>query len=157
MQRLPILLAAALAAALLVALAGCAQPSPSPSGSVYDSYQTMNEQSIRTGVVESVRNVTIANPESGVGTMSGAALGGLAGAQAGSGNGQAAMGIIGALAGGILGQRVENQANNRPGFEITVRLDSGELRAVTQLADEMFRPGERVRLLSNGYTTRVTH
>lgn len=155
MQRLPILLAAALAAALLVALAGCAQPSP--SGSVYDSYQTMNEQSIRTGVVESVRNVTIANPESGVGTMSGAALGGLAGAQAGSGNGQAAMGIIGALAGGILGQRVENQANNRPGFEITVRLDSGELRAVTQLADEMFRPGERVRLLSNGYTTRVTH
>jgi outer membrane lipoprotein SlyB len=155
MQRLSLLACAAASAILSATLAGCAQPSP--SGSVYDSYQTMNEQSVRTGVVESVRNVTIANPETGVGTMSGAALGGLAGAQAGGGNGQAAMGILGAVAGGILGQHVENKANNRAGFEITVRLENGELRAITQLADEMFRPGERVRLLSNGYTTRVTH
>jgi outer membrane lipoprotein SlyB len=109
------------------------------------------------GTVESVRNVTIANPESGVGTMAGAALGGLGGSQVGGGNGSAAVGILGAVAGGIIGNRVENQANNRPGFEITVKLDNGELRSITQAADEMFRPGERVRLLSNGYTTRVTH
>jgi outer membrane lipoprotein SlyB len=136
-------------------LAGCA--SPPQSGSVYRSYQTQNEQVVRTGTVESVRNVVIANPESGVGTMGGAALGGLAGSQAGSGDGSAAMGIIGAIAGGLIGQRVEARANNRPGFEITVKLDSGELRAVTQVADELFRPGERVRLLSNGYSTRITH
>lgn len=141
-----------LAAALL---AGCA--TTPPSGSVYTAYQTQNEQVVRTGVVESVRNVTIVNPESGVGTMGGAALGGLAGSQVGSGNGSAAAGIVGAIAGGLLGNRVEANANQRPGFEITVRLDSGELRAVTQAADEMFRPGERVRLLSNGYQTRVTH
>lgn len=139
-------------AALLGACVG-----PSSSGNVYSSYQTMNEQVVRTGTVESVRNVTIVNPESGVGTVSGAALGGLAGSQVGSGSGSAAVGIIGAVAGGLLGNRIENQANQKPGFEITVRLDDGELRAVTQLADEMFRPGERVRLLSNGYTTRVTH
>jgi outer membrane lipoprotein SlyB len=136
-------------------LAGCA--TTPQSGSVYRSYQTQNEQVIRTGRVESVRNVTIANPESGVGTMGGAALGGLAGSQAGRGNGSAAMGIVGAIAGGLIGQRVEAGANNRRGFEITVKLDSGELRAVTQTADELFRPGERVRLLSNGYQTRVTH
>jgi outer membrane lipoprotein SlyB len=136
-------------------LAGCA--TTPQSGSVYRSYQTQNEQVIRMGTVESVRNVTIANPESGVGTMGGAALGGLAGSQAGRGNGSAAMGIVGAIAGGLIGQRVEAGANNRPGFEITVKLDSGELRAVTQTADELFRPGERVRLLSNGYQTRVTH
>jgi outer membrane lipoprotein SlyB len=100
--------------ALLAACAG-----PSNSGSVYSSYQTMNEQIVRMGTVESVRNVTIANPESGVGTMAGAALGGLGGSQVGGGNGSAAVGILGAVAGG--------------------------------------RPGERVRLLSNGYTTRVTH
>jgi len=136
-------------------LAGCA--STPQSGSVYHASQTQNEQVVRTGTVESVRNVVIANPESGVGTMSGAALGGIAGSQAGSGSGQAAMSIVGALAGGLLGQRVEKNANNRPGFEITVKLDSGELRAITQTADELFRPGERVRLLSNGYNTRVTH
>ena len=136
-------------------LAGCA--TPPESGSVYNSYQTMNEQVIRMGTVESIRNVTIASPESGVGTMSGAALGGLGGSQIGGGKGSIATGIIGAVAGGLVGQQVERNASNRAGFEITVRLDSGELRAITQPADEMFRPGDRVRLLSNGYTTRVTH
>jgi len=140
---------------LSVLLAGCM--STPQSASVYSSYQTQNEQSVRTGTVESVRNVTIANPDSGTGALTGAALGGLAGSQAGSGNGSAAVGILGALAGGLLGQRLETKANNRPGFEITVKLDNGELRAITQEADEMFRPGERVRLLTNGYTTRVTH
>jgi outer membrane lipoprotein SlyB len=136
-------------------LAGCA--TPPESGSVYNSYQTMNEQVVRMGTVESIRNVTIASPESGVGTLSGAALGGLGGSQIGGGKGSIATGIIGAVAGGLVGQQVERNASNRPGFEITVRLDSGELRAITQPADEMFRPGDRVRLLSNGYTTRVTH
>ena len=136
-------------------LAGCA--TPPQSGSVYRSYQAQSEQVVRMGVVESVRNVTIVNPESGVGTMGGAALGGLAGSQIGSGNGSAAVGIVGAIAGGLIGNRVEANANNRPGFEITVKLDNGELRAITQSADELFRPGERVRLLSNGYQTRVTH
>jgi outer membrane lipoprotein SlyB len=144
-----------LALAFAGLLTGCA--TPPESGSVYNSYQTMNEQVIRMGTVESIRNVTIASPESGVGTMSGAALGGLGGSQVGGGKGSIATGIIGAVAGGLVGQQVERNASNRTGFEITVRLDSGELRAITQPADEMFRPGDRVRLLSNGYTTRVTH
>ncbi|MEN3274869.1 MAG: outer rane lipoprotein SlyB [Massilia sp.] len=144
-----------LAITFAAVLAGCA--TPPPSGSVYRAYQAQNEQVVRMGTVESVRNVTIVNPESGVGTMGGAALGGLAGSNVGSGRGSAAAGIVGAIAGGLLGQRVEASANNRPGFEITVKLDTGELRAVTQAADELFRPGERVRLVSNGYQTRVTH
>jgi outer membrane lipoprotein SlyB len=45
----------------------------------------------------------------------------------------------------------------KQGLEITVKLDNGELRAITQEADETFRPGERVRLLSGGGVTRVTH
>jgi outer membrane lipoprotein SlyB len=143
----------ALAAAAL--LAGCA--TPPESGSVYNSYQTMNEQVVRMGTVESVRNVVIASPESGVGTMTGAALGGLGGSEVGGGKGSIATGIIGAVAGGLVGQQVERGAGRRAGFEITVKLDNGELRAITQPADEMFRPGERVRLLSNGYNTRVTH
>jgi outer membrane lipoprotein SlyB len=136
-------------------LAGCAYPSP--SGSTYQYYQTQNEQLVRTGTVESIRNVTIANPESGVGALSGAALGGLAGSNIGAGKGEAAGAIVGALAGGLLGQRVEQGVGNKAGLELTVRLDSGELVAITQAADEYFRPGDRVRLLSNGQTTRVTH
>ena len=45
----------------------------------------------------------------------------------------------------------------RRGLEITVRLENGEMRAITQDADEIFRPGDRVRLLSSGGVTRVTH
>jgi outer membrane lipoprotein SlyB len=136
-------------------LAGCAYPEQ--SSSVYHYYQTQNEQFVRSGTVESIRNVSIVNPESGVGGLGGAALGGLAGSNIGSGKGEAAGAIVGALAGGLLGQRIEQSAGTKPGLEITVHLDSGELVAITQAADEAFRPGERVRLLSNGQTTRVTH
>ncbi|GAB3432742.1 glycine zipper 2TM domain-containing protein [Massilia solisilvae] len=136
-------------------LAGCA--TPPQSSSVYNYYQTQNEQFVRTGTVESIRNVSIVNPERGVGTVGGAALGGLAGSNIGGGKGEAAGAIVGALAGGLLGQRIEQSANTKQGIEITVRLDTGELVAITQTADEQFRPGERVRLLSNGTTTRVSH
>ena len=137
------------------ALAGCA--SPPHSGREYTYYQAQGEQTVRMGVVESVREVSIVNPDSGTGTVAGAALGGLGGSTIGGGNGSAAMAIVGAVAGGLIGNRVEANANHKPGYEITVKLDNGELRAITQLADEMFRPGERVRLLSNGITTRVSH
>jgi outer membrane lipoprotein SlyB len=44
------------------------------------------------------------------------------------------------------------------GLEVTVRLDNGDIRAITQSSTgEIFRAGERVRLLSSGGVTRVTH
>jgi outer membrane lipoprotein SlyB len=110
------------------------------------------------GVVESVRQVTIEAPKSGVGTLAGGAIGGVAGSNIGGGNRGSAVGtILGAVAGGIAGNAIEQGATRKPGLEITVKLDSGELRAITQAADESFRPGERVRLLSGGGVTRVTH
>ncbi len=136
-------------------LSGCAvQPH---SANVYSGRQTMGEQSVRMGVVESIRNVVIDNGQSGVGTLGGAALGGLAGSQVGQGNGSIAAAIGGAIAGGLIGQHIEQSANSRPGLEITVKLDNGNLTAITQDADEQFNIGDRVRLLSNGRTTRVTH
>jgi outer membrane lipoprotein SlyB len=141
---------------LAAILAGCANPAP--SGQAYSTYQTQSEQIVRMATVESVRNVAIYNQQTGVGALSGAALGGLGGSRIGEGNGSVAAGILGAVAGGVIGNNIENKANTRPGLEITVRLDDGELRAITQLADEPFRPGDRVRLLTDGYhRTRVTH
>ena len=144
---------AIIVAAALVA--GCASTS---SGSVYSSGQARQEQIVRMGVVESVRQVTIEGPKNGVGTLAGGALGGIAGSNIGGGNRGSAVGtILGAIAGGVAGNAIEQNANKRPGLEITVKLDNGELRAITQDADEGFRPGERVRLLSSGGVTRVTH
>ncbi len=142
-------------AATLATLAGCAvQPN---SANVYKARQAQNEQSVRMGTVESVRQVTIDRGESGTGVLAGAALGGVAGSAVGGGKGAIAASILGAVAGGIAGQSIEANSANKPGFEITVRLDNGDLRAIVQDADEQFRPGERVRLLSDGRTTRVTH
>lgn len=137
-------------------LGGCA--TPSSSGSVYSPHQTRGEQTVRMGVVESVRQVTIEGTHGQVGAVAGGAVGGIAGSSVGGGGRTSAVtGVLGAVAGGVAGQAIERKATGKAGLEITVRLDNGELRAITQEADEQFRPGERVRLLSGQGTTRVTH
>ncbi len=136
-------------------ISGCASTS---SGSAYSSSQAGHEQTVRMGVVESVRQVSIEGTKNGVGTLAGGAIGGVAGSNIGGGSRGGAVGtILGAIAGGVAGNAIEGHANRRPGLEITVKLENGELRAVTQDADESFRPGERVRLLSGNGVTRVTH
>jgi outer membrane lipoprotein SlyB len=91
----------ALFAALVVA--GCATPR---TGDTYTRGEALRVQSVELGVIESLRPVRIEGAPSGVGTMGGAALGGIAGSTLGSG---------------------------------------AELR-----------PGDRVRVSSDGYTTRVS-
>jgi outer membrane lipoprotein SlyB len=146
-------LAGAAAAALL--LGGCAYHAGSGD---YRGYETRGEQSVRFGVVESVREVRIDPRETGVGTAGGAVLGGLAGSNVGGGNGQIAGAIGGAILGGIIGQNIEKSANERRGLELTVLLDNGKYVAIVQEADEPFRAGDRVRILSGrGGQTRVTH
>jgi outer membrane lipoprotein SlyB len=145
-------LGAALACALL--LGGCAY---NYGARDYRGYEAQGEQSVRFGVVETVREVRIQPYETGVGTAGGAMLGGIAGSTVGGGSGQVAGAIGGAILGGIIGQSVERSANERPGVELTVLLDSGKYIAVVQEADEAFRSGDRVRILSGRGTTRVTH
>lgn len=59
----------------------------SQSGSSYSRSQTRGEQTVRLGVVESVRNVTIEGTQSGVGAATGAVVGGLGGSNVGGGKG----------------------------------------------------------------------
>ena len=135
-------------------IGGCAYHGGSAD---YRGYQARGEQSVRFGVVESVRDVSIRPGQTGVGTASGVMLGGIAGSHAGGGSGQAAATIGGAILGGILGSHIEESANQRRGVEVTVLLDSGKYIAVVQEADEAFRAGERVRILTGRGATRVTH
>src|ERR1700759_704541 len=113
--------ASALAAAALVA--GCAVQSN--SNEVYYPGQVQREQIVRFGIVESVRPVTIQHRESGVGTLGGAAVGGGAGSAIGAGRGSVVGAVVGAVAGGIAGNAIENAADRRAGYELTVRLDDG--------------------------------
>ena len=143
----------ALLAIAAVALAGCA---PIRSGDTYYYGQTMRAQSVELGIVEGLRPVRIEGPNTGVGTVGGAALGGIAGAQIGQGSGSVAGAIGGAILGGVLGNAIERDASKREGVEVTVRLDSGRTIAIVQGGTEDLRPGDRVRVVSDGYMTRVT-
>lgn len=136
-----------------LALSACAS---SRSGDVYSRDQARREMSIRQGVVDSVREVRMEGTRSGVGTMAGAGLGGVAGSNVGGGKGQIVGAILGAVAGGLIGSAAEEKLTEKNALEISVRLDNGDMIAVVQEKGEIFRPGERVRVLSDHRSTRVT-
>lgn len=147
---------AALAAAAIVALlTACA---PLPRADVYAPGQIARAQSVEPGIVESTRDVRIAAAPTGVGAATGAVVGSIAGSGVGHGWRSGFLGaIVGAIFGGVVGGAIEENAGARAGVEITVRLDSGALVAVVQDVDPSpLRPGDRVRVLSDGATTRVT-
>lgn len=143
-----------MAALAALVLAGCAG---SQSGSAYSRSQTRGEMNVRMGVIESVRTVTIEGTQSGVGAAAGAVVGGVAGSDVGHGKGSTVGSVLGAVLGGMAGQAIEERTSKKDGLEITVKLDSGQIIAVTQEADEAFRAGERVRILSGNGVTRVSH
>jgi outer membrane lipoprotein SlyB len=146
--------ALAITAFAAILLAGCAG---SQSGSAYSRTQTRGEMHVRMGIVESVRTVLIEGTQSGVGAVAGGVVGGVAGSNVGQGRGSTVGSVLGAVLGGMAGQAIEEKASKKDGLEITIKLDGGQIIAVTQEADEQFHAGERVRVLSGSGVTRVSH
>lgn len=143
-----------IAVILATILVACAS---SNSGNVYSRDDARKLQTVKTGVVESVRQVKLEGTKSPVGTIAGGAIGGIAGSSVGHGKGSTIVAIIGAVVGGLAGSAAEEGLTRKDALEITVKLDGGGMVAIVQEADEQFHPGEKVRLVENGSTTRVTH
>lgn len=143
---------------LLISLALLAGCTSSKSGDVYTRDQARREQSIRMGVVESVREVLMEGTKSPVGAVAGAAVGGIAGSTLGGGKGSTVAAVIGAVAGGLAGSAIEENVTRKQAMEITIKMDNGQLIAIVQEGDPLtFRPGDRVRIISAGGESRVTH
>ena len=143
-----------LIAFISVFLAACAS---SNSGNVYSRDDARKVQTVKTGVVESVRLVKLEGTKSPIGTVAGGAIGGIAGSSVGGGRGSAIAAVIGAVAGGLAGSAIEEGVTRKDALEITVKLDGGSVIAIVQEADEQFHPGEKVRIVENADTSRVTH
>lgn len=143
----------ALLAIALVTLGGCASGTGSKD---YSRAQTRGVQEVQMGVVESVREVNIEGTKTPIGAGAGAVVGGVAGSSVGGGSGRVVGATVGAVLGGLGGAAAEEAVTREKGVEITVKLDSGRMIAVTQAADQEFRVGDRVRILSGGGVTRVT-
>jgi outer membrane lipoprotein SlyB len=125
------------------------------SANVYSKHEAGREQTVRMATVDSVRKVVLEGSQSGVGAAAGGAVGGITGSQVGHGAGSSVAAVLGGVAGGVAGNVIEHNATSKDALEITVKLDSGEMRAIVQEADQPFTPGQRVRLLSSGGVTRV--
>jgi outer membrane lipoprotein SlyB len=135
-------------------IAACAS---SNSGSVYSRDDARKVQTVKTGVVESVRQVKLEGTKSPIGTVAGGAIGGIAGSSVGDGKTAAVAAVIGAVAGGLAGAATEEVITRKDALEITVKLDGGGLISIVQEADEVFKAGEKVRILESGGESRVSH
>ncbi len=91
-------------AALAAFLVACAS---SNSGSSYSRDEARRLQTVRTGVVESVRAVNIEGTKTPVGTAAGAVVGGVAGSTVGHGAGSVVAGVIGAVQAVSRGRRLK--------------------------------------------------
>lgn len=147
----------ALIGAVVLAIAGCAN-SNTYSGDVYTAGQAKAAQSVSYGTVVSTRPVTIQGDDSALGTISGAALGGVLGNAVGGGKGRNITTAVGAIAGGLIGDKVQHQADRTNAVQLEIKTDSGQIIAVVQKQDKnvIFQPGQRVRMVGGGRNVNVT-
>lgn len=134
-------------------LAACA---PSTSGNVYSRDQAQRSMNVYYGTILRVADVTIEGEQTGKGTLAGGAMGGALGSGVGSGSGRTIAVVGGAIAGAIAGSQIEKGVTTEAGVEIEVELDNGELIVVVQGKDDIYRVGDRVRVIRDARgTTRV--
>jgi outer membrane lipoprotein SlyB len=138
------------AALLFAALAAC-RPSYSPDTYASNAVQQANK--VEQGVVVGVRNVGVSAAGT-VGTVTGAAGGGIAGSQVASGPVSALTALGGALVGGIAGSAVEHTTSDTAAFEYIVRKVNGDLVSVTQKDKTPLALGQKVLVIA-GNQARV--
>jgi len=134
------------AAALIVALAGCATPGPQPG-----------EMEIRRGVIEQITSVQLpTNHHQGVGAVVGGLAGLGIGSLIGAGTGRDVAMVLGTVGGALVGNEVQKKHDRPvPGQQIIVRTGSGVLVSVVQPFDATLRVGQRVYIEGSGDGTRV--
>jgi outer membrane lipoprotein SlyB len=136
---------------LLLALAACRDRF---SPDVYATRAVQQADKVEQGIIVGVRQVRV-SAEGSTGAATGAAAGGVLGAQApGGGIVSALGGVGGALVGGLIGKGAEHVAVDTNAFEYIVRTSGNTLMRVTQQDREPLRRGQQV-LLIMGSQARV--
>ena len=132
-----------ISALLLAGLSGCG---PSYSPDTYASNAAQQANKVEQGIVVGVRDVGISAAGT-VGTVTGAAAGGIAGSQAVAGPVSAFTALGGSLVGGIAGATVEHATADTVAFEYIVRKKNGDLVSVTQKDKTPLTLGQRVLVI----------
>lgn len=107
------------------------------------------------GVIEAVRAVEVQGEASGVGAVAGGVAGAVVGNQFGRGDGRTVMTLAGAAGGAYAGNTIEKSMKKRTAYRVTVRLDDGSVRTLSQAAPPPFAVGERVRIVNGSSLERA--
>jgi len=126
-------------------LLNCGGP---PPNSTYGAYSVGEMASVSYGTIVSMRPVAIQTPPTGIGALTGAAAGGVAGSYIGGDPRANILGAIGgALLGGIAGSAVEGSLSGGRAIEFIIRLDDGRTVSVVQSNENRFAIGQRVAVI----------
>ena len=119
------------------------RPAPVPAAPVMASARCAE-----CGVIESVREIETKGEGTGLGAVGGAVAGGLLGSQIGGGHGKEAMAVVGAVGGGFAGNEIEKRVKSTKNYSITIRLDDGTSRTLSQATAPAWRAGDKVRIVN---------
>jgi outer membrane lipoprotein SlyB len=101
------------------------------------------------GVVEAVRLVDLKGQSSGAGAVTGGIVGAVVGNQVGGGRGKTLATVAGAAGGAYVGNEVEKNVKKTTHYQVTVRMNDGSVRTITQRNDPGVHPGDSVRITGN--------
>ncbi|MGH8704199.1 MAG: glycine zipper 2TM domain-containing protein [Burkholderiales bacterium] len=107
------------------------------------------------GVIETIRAVEVQGDTSGLGAVAGGVAGAVVGNQFGRGDGRTVMTIAGAAGGAYAGNAIEKNVKKKTAYRVTVRLDDGSVRTLSQSAPPAFAVGERVRIVNGSLLERA--
>lgn len=137
-------------AVVLVALAGCGG---NYSPNTYASNAVQQANKADRGIVVGVRQVSVSAAGT-IGTVTGAAAGGIAGSESIGGPVSAFTALGGTVLGGLAGNAAEHVVSDTKAFEYIVRKANGDLVSVTQKDTTPLELGEKVLVIS-GNQARV--
>lgn len=135
-----------LGVSILACLSACA---PRIGGSDYNVRGVGEVSTTQRGTILSKRVVNIEANNTHLGTLGGAAAGGLLGSAIGKGGGARIATGAGILGGAVAGHFAERALTNQEGFEYQVQLDSGEVKTIAQGAEPNLGIGQRVLVISS--------
>lgn len=144
----------------ILALGGCATGGFSPD--VVSRDAAAKSQYVQSGVVVSVRNVTIEGDRDS-GNLFGSILGAIVGSNIGSEDDETTRevgAVVGTAVGSVVGQNVGESLSRKAGVEIIIKLDTNEreisiVQEMPEDVDYSFKAGDKVRIVRSGGKARV--
>ncbi len=106
------------------------------------------------GTVESVNTVAVKGEGTGLGAVGGGVVGGLLGNQVGNGRGNTVMTVLGAAGGAFAGNEIEKNVRKKVSYRVTVRMDDGSVRTVSQPQPPSVAAGDKVRVTNGAVVAR---